>query len=490
MTEPAKNIVIVGGGFAGSTVARELRARLPEGYMLILISEESYLTFNPMLPEVVGASIFPEQVVAPLRQMLNLRGASRFIMGHVVAVDRAAKTVTCSSLAGETIVPYCELVLAFGNRPRLDLIPGMAEHALPLKSIGDAMEIRNHVLRRLAQIELEQDPERRRLLGQFVVIGGGFAGVEVAGELADYLKSIRRYYPRVNMDEIRLTVLQDIDRLLPELSVRLGLAALRSLERRGVVVLLGKRAAEVHADGIRCTDGEMLFAATVVCTIGTRSNVLVEALGLAADRGRIATRPDLSVEGADGVWAAGDCALVVNRLDGRPAPPTAQFAVREARLLARNLLRRLTGRATEPFSYRSRHDGGDRSHERRGRRVRHPLEWAARLADLARLLPVADADLRPQAAHLCRMDVGDVLPHRRHSLPLYAEQRDRWTFERGAGTSPACCARRHRRSVTKPMVRSIRGATASIRLGKSRQSATFTRPVCPIRKVTLRSAGS
>ncbi len=354
MTEPAKNIVIVGGGIAGSTVARELRARLPEGYMLILISEESYLTFNPMLPEVVGASIFPEQVVAPLRQMLNLSGASRFIMGHVVAVDRAAKTVTCSSLAGETIVPYCELVLAFGNRPRLDLIPGMAEHALPLKSIGDAMEIRNVVLRRLAQIELEQDPERRRLLGHFVVIGGGFAGVEVAGELADYLKSIRRYYPRVNMDEIRLTVVQDVDRLLPELSVRLGLAALRSLERRGVAVLLGKRAAEVHADGIRCTDGEMLWATTVVCTIGTRSNVLVEALGPAADRGRIATRPDLSVEGADGVWAAGDCALVVNRLDGRPAPPTAQFAVREARLLARNLLRRLAGRATEPFSYRSR----------------------------------------------------------------------------------------------------------------------------------------
>jgi NADH dehydrogenase len=354
MTAPAKNIVIVGGGFAGSTVARELRARLPEGYMLILISEESYLTFNPMLPEVVGASIFPEQVVAPLRQMLNLRGVSRFIMGHVVAVDRAAKTVTCSSLAGETIVPYCELVLAFGNRPRLDLIPGMADHALPLKTIGDAMEIRNVVLRRLAQIELEQDPERRRLLGHFVVIGGGFAGVEVAGELADYLKSIRRYYPRVNMDEIRLTVVQDIDRLLPELSIRLGLAALRSLERRGVVVLLGKRAAEVHADGVRCTDGEMLSAATVVCTIGTRSNVLVEALGLAADRGRIATRPDLSVEGADGVWAAGDCALVVNQLDGGPAPPTAQFAVREARLLARNLHRRLTGRATEPFSYRSR----------------------------------------------------------------------------------------------------------------------------------------
>ena len=354
MTEPSKNIVIVGGGFGGSTVARELRARLPDGYMLILISEESYLTFNPMLAEVVGASIFPEQVVAPLRQMLNLSGASQFIMGHVIAIDRAAKTVTCSSLAGETVVPYSELILAFGNRPRLDFIPGMVDHALPLKCIGDAMEIRNVVLRRLAQIELEHDPQQRRLLGHFVVIGGGFSGVEVAGELADYLKSARRYYPRVNMDEVRLTIVHDIERLLPELPIPLGRAAMRSLERRGVAVLLGKRAAEIRADCIRCADGEMLAAATVICTIGTRPNDLVERLGLAAERGRIVTQPDLSVEGAEGIWAVGDCALVINQLDGKAAPPTAQFAVYEARLLARNLLRRVAGRATDPFSCRSR----------------------------------------------------------------------------------------------------------------------------------------
>ena len=144
-------------------MARELRARLPDSHLLILISEESYLTFNPLLPEVVGASIFPEQVVAPLRQMLNLSGASRFIMGHVVAIDRAAKTVTCSSLAAETVVPYSELILAFGNRPRLDLIPGMVDRALPLKTIGDAMEIRNVVLRRLAQCRA--GPRSMQLLG-------------------------------------------------------------------------------------------------------------------------------------------------------------------------------------------------------------------------------------------------------------------------------------------------------------------------------------
>jgi len=165
-----RNIVIVGGGFAGTTLARALDGVLEPDYELLLISAESYTTFHPMLPEAVGASIFPEQVVAPIRQMLS-RG--RFIMGRVSAIDTAAKTLTCSTLAGERRVPYEHLVLAFGNRARLDLIPGLAEHALPLKTVGDAMHIRNVVLRRVAQIELESDAIVRRRLGHFVVIGGG-----------------------------------------------------------------------------------------------------------------------------------------------------------------------------------------------------------------------------------------------------------------------------------------------------------------------------
>src|SRR5437762_2228498 len=139
-----RTIVIIGGGFAGTTLARELDGKLPPEWELVLISEESYTTFNPMLPEALGASVFPEQVVAPIRQMLS-RG--RFIMGRVTAVDPAAKVLTCTTLAGETRVAYGHLVLAFGNRARLDLIPGSAEHALPLKTVGDAMHIRNIVLR-------------------------------------------------------------------------------------------------------------------------------------------------------------------------------------------------------------------------------------------------------------------------------------------------------------------------------------------------------
>ena len=345
-----KTIIIVGGGFAGTTLARALDAKLPRDYSLLLISEDSYTTFNPMLPETLGASIFPEQVVAPIRQMLN---KGRFIMGRVSAVDTTRRTLTASTLAGERTIPYQHLVLAFGNRARLDLVPGLAEHGFPLKTVGDAMHIRNMVLRRVAQIELEDDSEIRQRLGNFVVIGGGFSGVETAGELVDCLRSIRRYYPRVAADELKVTLLQDQPRLLLELPERLGYAAHKSLAARGVEVRTSTRATCVNARAVALAGGEMISTATVICTIGTRPNALVELMGLPTERGRIVVNPDLSVQRAPGVWAAGDCALIINALDLKPAPPTAQFAVREAKCLAGNLLAAVAGQPTRAFSHRA-----------------------------------------------------------------------------------------------------------------------------------------
>jgi len=346
------NIVIVGGGFAGTTLARELQGRMPPSVSLTLVSEESYTTFNPMLPEAVGAAIFPEQAVAPIRAMLF--PSTRFVMGTVTEVDSREKVLKCETLAGARTLAYDHLVFAFGSRARLDLVPGMAEHALPLKTVGDALHIRNVVLRRAARIELESDPALRRGLGHFIVIGGGFSGVEVAGTLADCLAGIGRYYPRVSPGELSITLVQDIDRLLPELPPRLGRAALSSLTSRGVNVLLGARAAEILEHGVRLSSGAMVEGGTVICTIGTRPNALVELLDVLKDRGRIVVAPDLSVPGHDGLWAIGDCALVTNALDGSIAPPTAQFAVQEAKQLARNLLARLHGKKLEPFRYRSR----------------------------------------------------------------------------------------------------------------------------------------
>jgi NADH:ubiquinone reductase (H+-translocating) len=238
MTTP-RDIVIVGGGFAGTTLARRLERLAIPGHQIVLVSEESYTTFHPMLAEVVGAAVFPEHVVAPIRQMLH---ASRFVMGRVAAVDWQRRTVVATTLAGRQEIAFAQLVLAFGSRANRELVPGLAEHALPLKLIGDALFIRNRVLQRVARIELESDPLLRRRLGHFVVIGGGFSGVEVAGELVDCLASIRRFYPRVQAHEVSVSVLQDLDHLLPELPRKLGTAALDSLRRRGVDVRLGTRA--------------------------------------------------------------------------------------------------------------------------------------------------------------------------------------------------------------------------------------------------------
>ena len=351
--EPKQQIVVVGGGFAGATVIKHLQAALGADQALVWVSEESYTTFSPMLPEAVGASIFPEHVVAPLREILNMRAGHRFVMGRVTAVDLARKTLNCTSLAGDTMLQYDQLVLAFGNRARLDLITGMAEHALPLKTVGDAMEIRNAVLRRLAQLELTQDPVLRQRLGQFIVIGGGFSGVEVAGELIDCLRSIQGYYPRALPHELGVAVVQNIDKLLPELPPALGLAALISLRQRGVKVLLKASANAITDEGVMLTTGERVEGATVICTIGTQPNALATQLGLPLERGRIVTQADMQVPKHAGLWALGDCALVPNEFDSQASPPTAQFAVRQATLLAHNLLRQLQGRSTQAFNYKA-----------------------------------------------------------------------------------------------------------------------------------------
>jgi NADH dehydrogenase len=351
---PTQQLIVVGGGFAGTTLVRQLARRLPAHVQLTLLSDESYTTFSPMLPEAVGASVFPEQVVVPVREMLRPGAGRRFIMGEVRGVDLARRELMCHTLAGDIALPYDQLVLAVGSTPRLDLVPGMAEHALPLKTVGDAMHIRNTVLRRLARIELETDPVLREALGHFIVIGGGFSGVEVAGELIDSLQSIRRYYPGVNPGLLRVTLLHGGDRLLPDLTPALGEAAFRSLSQRGVDVLLLTRATEVSADGVTLAGNRQLRGHTVLTTAGVRANPLLELLGLPLAQGRVQVEPDLSVPGWPGLWALGDCACVPNAADGSVAPPTAQFAVRQAMLLAHNLQSVWAGRSTRAFSHRSK----------------------------------------------------------------------------------------------------------------------------------------
>jgi NADH dehydrogenase len=341
-----KHIVIVGGGFAGARLAERLGSRLPPDWSVTLLSRENFITYNPLLPEVVGASLLPGHVIAPLRQVSR---RARVCMVQVTDIDLAARTVHYFG-EGPGSIAYDELVLACGQGADLSLVKGMARYALPLKTLGDALFMRNRAIVRLEQAELQPDADARRWLSSFIVIGGGFSGVEVAGGLMDFLRASRRYYRSI--EELRVRLVHSGDRLLPELTPELGRYAERKMREAGIDVRLNARCARVDDRGITLKDGEILTAGTVICTIGTAPNPLIAALPLPKQRGRLTVAADMSVPGAEGLWALGDCAAVPNARDGSIAPPTAQFADRQARQLAANLLRKVRGEATKPFRYR------------------------------------------------------------------------------------------------------------------------------------------
>jgi NADH dehydrogenase len=345
---PLKNLVVVGGGFAGITLAQQLEHRLPPGWKLTLVSQENFITFNPLLPEVVGASILPGHVIAPHRQMIH---CSNVCMAQVTEIDYAAKQVHYLG-EGSGVLHYDQLVLACGVNANLDLVKGMSQHALPLKTLGDALFLRNRIVSRLEQAELQPNAEARRWLTTFIVIGGGFSGVETAGVLTDFLRASLRYYPRIQPDDIRVVLLHGQNRLLPELSASLGEFAGRKMRMHGLDVRLEARAARIDDRAVTLASGEIIPAGTVICTIGTQPNSLVTDSPLPKERGRVKVNEDMSVPGFEGIWALGDCAAVPNKLDGKVSPPTAQFADRQARQLARNIASKLLGRPTTAFSFK------------------------------------------------------------------------------------------------------------------------------------------
>jgi len=343
-----KNLIVVGGGFAGTKAAQALEHTLPPDWRLTLISQENFITFNPLLPEVVGASLLPGHVIAPHRQMLH---CSHVCMAQVTEIDTAGKVVHYLG-EGPGAFRYDQLVLACGTNANLDVVKGMGQYALPLKTLGDALFLRNRIIARLEQAELQPDAQHRRWLTTFVVVGGGFSGVETAGELVDFLYASLKYYKRVRHSDLRIVLLHGGDRLLPELSASLGAFTFRKMNGHGVDVRLKTRAMRVTDRGVHLESGEIIEGGTVVCTIGTQPNSLLDQIAAVKSRGRLVVNPDLSVPGVDGVWAAGDCAAVTNALDGNICPPTAQFAEAQAKQLAANLVARLNNARTRPFRYR------------------------------------------------------------------------------------------------------------------------------------------
>jgi NADH dehydrogenase len=333
-------VLILGGGFAGAYVARLLGSRGAS-----IVSRENFMLYTPMLPEAASGTLEPRHTVVPLRVMCP---HAELLLGDVVSVDVEGKTATVETEAGVQIVRYSELVLALGAVPRTVPVPGLAEHALSFKSLADAINLRNHVLRQLEAADAEQDEARRRMHLSFVFVGAGYAGVEALAELADLVSDAVRFYPRI-ADEPRRWVLVDAaPKILPEIPRRLGEYAERELRERGVEIHVGTTLDSISADEAVLGDGTRIPTQTLVWTAGVRPNPLLRELGLPLDdRGRVEVDEYLQVRGRDCIWALGDCARVPNRASSEPDPPTCQHALRQARRLAKNL-----AGDREPYAYR------------------------------------------------------------------------------------------------------------------------------------------
>ncbi len=343
-----KNLVIIGGGFAGTKLAKKLENKMPDDWDIYLLSETNFVTYNPLLPEVVGASILPGHVQSPIRQILK---RTRIRMVTVDQIDYNRRVV-CYHNDEPGELPFDQLVFAAGVQANMDIIEGMREHSLPLKTVGDALLIRNKIIDKLEAATIHPDPDRRKLLTRFIIIGGGFSGVETAGELNDFLKSAEKYYKNIELESCQIIVLHGADRLLPELPPKLGEKTAKIFDKRGIDVRVNTNVVSIENETVTLKDGTKIKAGTIISTIGTRPHDFIQNEALPTDRGRILVSGDMSVPELSGIWALGDCALVPNLHDKQMSPPTAQFAERQGKQLAKNILAYTNGNPTNEFSYK------------------------------------------------------------------------------------------------------------------------------------------
>ncbi len=346
-----KNVVVIGGGFAGTQLVGKLEKMLSNDWQVVLLSEENYTTFNPMLAEVVGASVLPSHVIAPIRRMIR---KTRFISARATSVDIDAKTVHFEGEDTSGSINYEHLVFSFGSRANLDIIPGMKKHAMPFKLLGDALKLRNRVIEQMEKAELEEDPEKRKWLGHFIIIGAGFSGVEVGGAIQDFILASHKHYPRLHDNDLKVSIIHRNELPLPEMDSTFGEHVKKQMPMRGVNLILNTGVSEVDEMGVVTDTQGRVEGATTICTIGTKANPLIEKMNVPNDRGRLLVDPDMSLQGHSTIWAIGDCAIVPNEHDGKNSPPTAQFAIREGHQLASNIARVVRGEESRAFNYNSK----------------------------------------------------------------------------------------------------------------------------------------
>jgi len=359
----SRRIVILGGGFAGVSAAQELTSRLrrqrrlsrpdapvPDGIEVLLVNRDNYFVFQPLLADIISGTIETTHVVVPLRRMLP---HTQVEVGYVESIDVATRTIGLRRrLSGAvSTIRYDALIIAVGSVTDLAAVPGMAAHAVGIRTLGDAFYLRNRALDMLEEARIETDPAIRERLLTFVVVGGGSTGVEVAAELKDLVELAARSFRDVRL-EPKVALVHSRPIVLSELGERLGRYATKKLREAGIDLRLGRRVGRVEIDHVELDDGTSIPTATVVSTVGNAPNPLLAALPTARDaRGWPMPDATFALTGLDDVWAVGDCAAIIDPATRQPMPATAQHAVREGPHVARNVLAALDGRPQTQFAY-------------------------------------------------------------------------------------------------------------------------------------------
>lgn len=349
---PAK-IVIVGGGFAGVECARYLERKLRPGEAdVYLVGPDAGQLYLPLLPQVASGVLSPRSVQVPLRRVLK---RTELVPGMVVGVDAAARQCVVRRPSGvEHAIGYEQLVLTPGSITRILDVPGLREHGFGMKTLAEAMYLRDHVLRQLDFAAVSTDEADRRERLNFVIVGAGYAGTETTAVLNRLTKAAaRRYFPRLDHTMVRWHLVTHGNRLMPELGDKLGESAKKTLAKRGIEFVPGESAKEVTAHAVTLTSGRVIPTRTVVWTAGVAASPLAGHLGAATVKDRIVADAELTVPGLSGVWSCGDVAAVpdLTKEDDTMCAPTAQHAIRQGRHLGANIVATLRGKPRKPYRH-------------------------------------------------------------------------------------------------------------------------------------------
>lgn len=347
------NVIIIGGGFGGLYAALELEKLLGKdpNVEITLVNRENFFLFTPMLHEVAASDLDITAIVNPIRKMLR---RTNFFNGEVQSIDLAKKRVGVAHGIDASHLhelPYDHLVLALGSVTNFYGIPGLDERALTMKSLADAVNLRNRLIEHLEEADFECGKATRAPLLTFVVAGGGFAGVETVAAVNDFLREALAFYPNLGEAMLRVILVEFAPAILPELGPELGEYARQKLSERKIEFRLNTKVLGLTEDGVKLSNGETIPTKTLVWTAGTAPNPLLDPLACAKEHGRIAVNEFLEVPGSPGVWALGDCASVPDKKAGRSCPPTAQHALRQGKVLGQNIAAAIKGGAKKPFVF-------------------------------------------------------------------------------------------------------------------------------------------